>query len=73
MDVAIASHLASGDLRQLVWFAKKGARETPAGVATADDIGHPELANLSLYRVFAAPPGLSDDVRSGWSTSCRRR
>ena len=47
IDVAIARHLASGDLRQLVWFAKKGARGTPPGVATADDVGHPELANLS--------------------------
>ncbi len=46
IDVAIARHLASGDLRQLVWFAKKGARGTPPGVATADDVGHPELANL---------------------------
>src|SRR5262245_16574143 len=64
IDVAIARHLASGDLRQLVWFAKKGARGTPDGVATADDIGHPELANLSLNRVFAAPPGLPEIVRS---------
>jgi tripartite-type tricarboxylate transporter receptor subunit TctC len=64
IDVAIARHLASGDLRQLVWFAKKGARGTPPGVATADDVGHPELANLSLNRVFAAPPGLPDAIRS---------
>jgi tripartite-type tricarboxylate transporter receptor subunit TctC len=63
IDVAIARHLASGDLRQLVWFAKKGARGTPDGVATADDVGHPELANLSLNRVFAAPPGLPELVR----------
>jgi len=64
IDVAIAKHLASGDLRQLVWFAKKGARGTPAGVTTADDVGHPELANLSLNRVFAAPPGLPEVVRN---------
>ena len=64
IDVAIARHLASGDLRQVVWFAKKGARGTPEGVATADDVGHPELANLSLNRVFAAPPGLPEMVRS---------
>jgi tripartite-type tricarboxylate transporter receptor subunit TctC len=63
IDVAIARHLASGDLRQLVWFAKKGARGTPPGVETADDVGHPELANLSLNRVFAAPPDLPDMVR----------
>jgi tripartite-type tricarboxylate transporter receptor subunit TctC len=64
IDVAIARHLASGDLRQLVWFAKKGARGTPPDVATADDVGHPELANLSLNRVFAAPPGLPAMVRT---------
>jgi tripartite-type tricarboxylate transporter receptor subunit TctC len=63
IDVAIARHVAGGDLRQLVWFAKKGARGTPPGVAAADDVGHPELANLSLNRVFAAPPGLLQDVR----------
>jgi tripartite-type tricarboxylate transporter receptor subunit TctC len=64
IDVAIARHVASGDLRQLVWFAKKGTRGTPDGVATADDVGHPELANLSLNRVFAAPPGLPEMVRT---------
>jgi tripartite-type tricarboxylate transporter receptor subunit TctC len=63
MDVTIAKHLESGDLRQLVWFQKSGARGTPAGVPTADDIGHPELANLGLYRMFAAPPGLSETAR----------
>jgi tripartite-type tricarboxylate transporter receptor subunit TctC len=60
MDVTIAKHLAAGDLKQLVWFQKRGARDTPAGVLTADDIGHPDLANLGLYRMFAAPPGLPD-------------
>jgi tripartite-type tricarboxylate transporter receptor subunit TctC len=64
IDVAIARHLKSGDLRQLVWFAKRGARGTPNGVATADDVEHPELANLSLNRVFAAPPGLPEAVRA---------
>lgn len=63
MDVTIAKHLETGELRQLVWFQKRGARDTPAGVPTADDIGHPELANLSLCRVFAAPPGLPADAR----------
>jgi tripartite-type tricarboxylate transporter receptor subunit TctC len=63
IDVAIARHLESGDLRQLVWFQRKGARGTPNDVPAADDIGHLELANLGLYRMFAAPPGLPDDVR----------
>jgi tripartite-type tricarboxylate transporter receptor subunit TctC len=64
IDVAIARHVASGDLKQLVWFARKGARGMPDGVATADEAGHPELANLSLNRVFAAPPGLPEAVRN---------
>jgi tripartite-type tricarboxylate transporter receptor subunit TctC len=63
IDVAIAKHLESGDLKQLVWFQRKGARGTPKDVPTADDIGHPELANLGLYRMFAAPPGLAEEVR----------
>jgi putative tricarboxylic transport membrane protein len=64
MDVTIAKYLKSGDLKQLVWFQNRGARDTPVGVATADDVGHPELANLGLFRMFAAPPGLSAAVRA---------
>lgn len=63
IDVTIAKHLESGDLKQLVWFQKTGARSTPANVPTANDIGHPELVNLGLYRMFAAPPGLPEPVR----------
>jgi len=64
MDVTIAKYLASGDLKQLIWFQKRGARDAPADVPTADDVGHPELANLGLYRMFAAPPDLPDAVRT---------
>ena len=64
MDVTIAKYLKSGDLKQLVWFQKRGARDMPAGVPTADDVGHPELANLGLYRMFAAPPGLPAIVKA---------
>lgn len=63
MDVTIAKYLKSGDLKQLAWFQKRGARDTPAGVPTAADLGHPELTNLGLYRMFAAPPGLPPDVQ----------
>ncbi len=63
IDVTIAKHLETGDLKQLIWFQRKGARGTPAGVPTVDDIGHPQLANLGLYRMFAAPPGLPDAVQ----------
>ena len=64
MDVTIAKYLQSGDLKQLAWFQKRGGRDAPAGVPTADDLGHPELANLGLFRMFAAPPGLPPDVES---------
>lgn len=63
IDVTIARHLASGDLKQIAWFQKRGARGTPTGVPTVDDIGLPQLANLGLYRMFAAPPELPEPVR----------
>jgi tripartite-type tricarboxylate transporter receptor subunit TctC len=63
MDVTIAKHIETGDFKQLVWFQKRGARGAPTGVPTADDIGHPELENLGLYRMLVAPPGLGDAVR----------
>jgi tripartite-type tricarboxylate transporter receptor subunit TctC len=63
IDVAIAKHINSGDLKQLIWFQKSGARGAPPGVPTANDVGHPELANLGLYRMLAAPPALPDAVR----------
>lgn len=62
MDVTIAKYLKSGDLKQLAWFQKRGAHDTPVDVPTADDLGHPELANLGLFRMFAAPPGLPPEV-----------
>ncbi len=64
IDVTIARHLKTGDMRELVWFQRKGTRGAPKGVPTADDIGHPDLANIGLYRMFAAPPGLPADVRA---------
>src|SRR5262249_61153771 len=63
IDVAIAKHIKSGDLKQLIWFQKKGARGAPPGVPNASDVGHPELANIGLYRMLAAPPGLPEPVR----------
>ena len=58
-----AGNIASGELRQLIWFQKKGSPGAPANVLTSDDISHPELANIGLYRVFAAPPGLDPAVK----------
>jgi putative tricarboxylic transport membrane protein len=58
IDVTIARHIKAGELKQLVWFQKKSSRGAPKGVPTAE-----ELANLALYRVFSAPPGLPAGVR----------
>ena len=63
IDLTVARHIESGDLRRLLAFQLKGARGLQPGVPTVDEIGIPELANLSLYRLFAAPPGLPADVR----------
>lgn len=63
IDLTIARHLETGDLKRLVAFQRRGSRGAGAGVPTVDDIGHPELANLALYRMFAAPPGLPGEVR----------
>ena len=64
IDLTIQRHVETGELKRLLAFQRKGSRSVQAGVPTVDDIGHPELANLSLYRLFAAPPGLPDDVRA---------
>ena len=64
IDLTIQRHIESGELKRLLAFQPKSARGVPAGVPSVDDIGHPELASLSLYRMLAAPPGLPDDVRT---------
>jgi tripartite-type tricarboxylate transporter receptor subunit TctC len=63
IDLTITRHIESGDLKRILWFQRSGARGGEPGVPTVDDIGHPELANLALYRLFAAPSGLPNDVR----------
>lgn len=63
IEETIDRSLASGDLKPILSLRRKTAERFP-GVPTVDDIGHPELANLALYRLFAAPPGLDPDVRS---------
>ena len=67
-----AASIASGDLKQLVWFQRKGAPGAPPNVPSVDDIGHPELANIGLYRVFAAPPGLDPAVREKLESALAR-
>ena len=64
IDQIMARHLETGDLKRLLWLRHRGARGGDGGVPTVDDIGHPELANLALYRMFAAPPGMAQVVRA---------
>jgi len=49
----------SGDLKLILTLSEE---ELVAGVPTASDIGHPELANFTLNRVIGAPPGTPADV-----------
>ena len=45
-------------------FQDNSTKPEFAGIKTVEDIGHSELANLRLYRLFAAPPGLPQSVRA---------
>jgi tripartite-type tricarboxylate transporter receptor subunit TctC len=49
----------SGDLRLILTLTED---EVVAGVATATDIGHPELAKFTLNRVVGGPPNMPTDV-----------
>lgn len=62
VEVTIDKHLASGDFKAILSLRAKPPTGRLAGVKTVADLGHPELANLSLYRLFAAPPGLPAEV-----------
>lgn len=63
IEETVDRNLATGDLKPILSLRPKSTARFP-GVPTVDDIGHPELANLALYRLFAAPPSLDPDVRS---------
>ncbi len=49
----------SGDLKLILTLTED---EAVPGVASATDIGHPELAKFTLNRVIGAPPGTPADV-----------
>ncbi|MBT8409753.1 MAG: tripartite tricarboxylate transporter substrate binding protein [Alphaproteobacteria bacterium] len=51
----------SGDLKLILTLSDA---ELVDGVATAVDIGHPELAKFTLNRVIGGPPGIPADVVS---------
>lgn len=63
VNTTLASKVANGDLKPLLTFQDNTTKPQFAGVKTASDIGQPELANLRLYRLFVAPPGLPQAVR----------
>jgi tripartite-type tricarboxylate transporter receptor subunit TctC len=62
VEETIGRHLESGDFKAILSLRPKASGGRLAGVPTVADIGHPELANLALYRLFAAPPGLPPEV-----------
>lgn len=49
----------SGDLKLILTLTEE---EAVPGVASATDIGHPEIAQFTLNRVIGAPPGTPADV-----------
>lgn len=63
-DVTIRNRIRNGELKALLTLQDKSSKPLFANVPVAADVGHPELANLGLYRLFAAPPGMSDAVRT---------
>ena len=63
-DVTITPRIGSHELKPLLALQSKASKPMFPGLAVADDVGHPELANLGLYRLFAAPPGMPEGVRT---------
>lgn len=65
IDETVARFIESGEMKQLIWFQERtAASRVPEGVPTPEDIGQPDLANIGLYRMFAAPPGVEGSVLS---------
>lgn len=62
IDETVARYIDSGEMKQLILFQEKTATGSPRDVPTPEEIGHPDLANVGLYRMFAAPPGLEKSV-----------
>ena len=63
-DVTIKSRIENKDLKALLTFQDKTTKPLFPTVPVAADVGHRELANLGLYRLFAAPPGMPAAVRT---------
>jgi len=65
IDETVTRFIENGEMKQLIWFQERtAATRVPEGVPTPEDIGHPDLANIGLYRMFAAPPGVEGPVLS---------
>ena len=58
----------SGDLKLILTLTED---EAISGVASATDIGHPELAKFTLNRVIGGPPGIPADVVSALEAGLR--
>lgn len=59
----VAPYVANGDLRPLLVFQNNAKRAVFPDVPTTEDLGHPALAHMGLYRPFAAPPALPASIR----------
>ena len=62
----VQSYLESGDVKMLALIGQDS--DDPA-VSDANDLGYPELGNIKIVRMFGAPPGLPDDLKSTLETA----
>jgi tripartite-type tricarboxylate transporter receptor subunit TctC len=62
----LRSYVAADTVRLLVSFEQES---TVAGVPGATDVGLPELSQISVERMVAAPPGLPDDIKQTLNTA----
>lgn len=65
---SLASLVASGDLRMIFTLTDKPVLK---GVQTAVDIGHPELARLTTWRVIGGPPGMDPALVKAFTEAFR--
>lgn len=63
IDVTVNPRIRAGEMRRLAVLRAGEPDEAEQNVPTATGLGHPELANLELYRLFAAPPDLPVEIR----------
>lgn len=65
---SMRSFLKSGKVKMIALFDDRYKKEFP-GVPTADDLGKPELKQITTERLLAAPPGLPADIEKALITA----